>query len=163
MKDACKNNLMNITKCKCGFWQGYGTQNCLLAIIEKLRKIRDKKAIFVAVLTDLSKAVDCISHNLLIAKLPAYSFDRKSLICISAYLKSRKQKTRMGSAFEDCLNILFGVPRGCILGPMLFLIFLSDLFYIFITISTTRAMLMIPLLTFIDRITLKLLIFKTNH
>ena len=42
-------------KYQCGFRQGYGTQNCLLAMIEKLRKIRDKKGIFAAVLIDLSK------------------------------------------------------------------------------------------------------------
>ena len=82
-------------------------------------------------LTDLSKAFDCIPHNLLIAKLSAYGFDRKSLMFILAYLKSRKQRTRIGSAFSDYLNILFGVPQGSILGPILFIIFLSDLFYIY--------------------------------
>ena len=67
----------------------------------KTWKIRDKKVIFAAVLKDLSKAFDCIPHNLLIAKLSAYGFDRKSMILISAYLKSRKQKTRIGAAFSD--------------------------------------------------------------
>ena len=78
-------------------------------MIEKLKKNRDKKSIFFAVLADLSKAFECILHSLLIAKLSAYGFDRKSLIVISAYLKSRKQKTRIRSAFSDYLNILFGV------------------------------------------------------
>ena len=50
---------------------------------------------------------------------------------ISAYLKSRKQRTRIGSAFSNYLNILLGVPQRSILGPILFIIFLSDLFYIY--------------------------------
>ena len=100
-------------------------------MIKKLRKIRDKKGIFAAVLTDLSKAFDCIPQSLLIAKLSAYGFDRKSLFFISAYLESRKQKTRIGSPFSDYLNILFGVSQGSILGPILFIIFLADLFYIY--------------------------------
>ena len=100
-------------------------------MIEKLRKIRDKKGIFVAVLTDLSKAFDCIPHNLLTAKLSAYGFDTKSLMFISTYLKSRKQRTRIGSAFSDYLNILFGVPQGSILGPIILIYFLSYLFYIY--------------------------------
>ena len=120
-----------LSKYQCGFRQGYGTQNCLLAMIEKLRKIRDKKGIFAAVLIDLSKAFDCIPHNLLIAKLSAYGFDRKPLMFISAYLKSRKQRARIGSAFCDYLNILFGVHLGSILGPILFIIFLPNLFYIY--------------------------------
>ena len=97
----------------------------------KTEKIRDKKGIFAAVLTDLSKAFDCIPHNLLVAKLSAYGFDTKSLMFISTYLKSRKQRTSIGSAFSDYLNLLFGVPQGSILGPIPFIIFLSDLFYIF--------------------------------
>ena len=57
--------------------------------------------------------LNCIPHNTLIiksrAKLRAYGFDRKSLIIISAYRKSRKEKNRTGSAFNAHLNILLGV------------------------------------------------------
>ena len=57
------------------------------------------------------------------------------MIFISTYLKSRKQKTRVGSAFSDYLNILFGVPQGTILGTILFIIFFY--FIIFYADDTT--------------------------
>ena len=73
-----------------------GAQNSHLVMIEKLRKITDKKVIFLAALTDLSKAFDCIPHNILIANLSAYGFDKKSLILVSNHQKGQKQKYRIG-------------------------------------------------------------------
>ena len=79
MKDAWKNNLTDISVIYYqNIRQGYGTQNFLLVMIEKLRKVRNKKGIFATVVTDLSKAFDCISHNLVTAKLRA--FDKRPLI-----------------------------------------------------------------------------------
>ena len=79
-----------LSKFQCGFRKGFSSQHYLLVMIELLRKIRDEKGVFAAVLTDLSKDFDCIPHQLLIAKLSAYGFDMKSIAFISAYLKNRK-------------------------------------------------------------------------
>ena len=102
----------------------------LLVIVEKMKKSRDSNGVFGAVLTDLFKAFDCIPHGLLIAKLNAFGFDKKSLSFISADLYNRKQKFKVGLEFSDILNILFGVPQGSILRPILFIIFIADLFFI---------------------------------
>ena len=63
-----------LSKFQCGFRKGYIPQHCLLYMTEKTRKIRESKEVFVAVLTDLSKAFECSSHELLLAKLHTYGF-----------------------------------------------------------------------------------------
>ena len=82
-----------------------------------------------AILTDLSKAFDCLKHDLLIAKLDAYGFNQDALKFIHSYLKNRKQRTKVGFAYSKWQEIKHGVPQGSILGPLLFNIFLNHIFY----------------------------------
>ena len=65
------------------------------------------------------QAFDCISHKLLIAKLKAYGFANNSLELISDYLSDRKQRTKIGERFSTCQDIIYGVPQGSILGPLI--------------------------------------------
>ena len=117
------------SKYQCGFRKGHSPQHCLLYMTEKIKQARDNNNVFAAVLTDLSKAFDCINHELLIAKLNAYGFDSPSLKFISAYLNFRKQKTKVGSTFSDYLNILLGVPQGSIAGPLFLNVYTCDMFF----------------------------------
>ena len=77
---------------------------------------------------DLSKAYDCISHELLIAKLEYYGIDEINLKLILNYLSHRKQRTKIGSSFISWFNIYIGIPQGSILGWLLFSIFINGLF-----------------------------------
>ena len=83
---------------------------------------------FGGLLTDLSKAFDCLPHDLLIAKLHAYGLDMPSLELLHFYLTKRRQRVKIDNTYSSWSGILFGVPQGSILGPPLFNIFLWDLF-----------------------------------
>ena len=65
-----------------------------------------------AVLTDLSNAFDCIDHNLLIAKLNIYGFEKQSINFIYSYLSKRKQRTKVDSAVSSLKMLYSGVPQG---------------------------------------------------
>ena len=80
-----------------------------------------------AILVDLSKAFDCLSHELLIAKLEAYVFGIESLKLIYCYLKHRPHRVHVESTYSAWLELLLIVPGGSILGPLLFNIFINDL------------------------------------
>ena len=113
-----------LSKYLCEFRRGHNAQHSLISLIEKWRKSVDNGGAFGALLTDLSKAFDCLPHELLIAKLDAYGFDKSSLKLIHSYLSNGKQ--RVNDRYDLWGEILFGVPQGSILGLLLFNIFIRN-------------------------------------
>ena len=90
------------------------------------------------ILTDLSKAFDCLNHDLLIAKLAAYGFGDSALQLIYDYLKGRKQRTKVNNSYSTWKDLLCGVPQGSNLGPLFFNIFTNDLFFFIEKIKITN-------------------------
>ena len=106
-------------------------------MLETWKEATDNNKAFGALLTDLSKAFDCLSHDLLIAKLHAYGLDLASLKILQDYLTNIKQRTKVDSFYSSSEKILSSVPQSSILGPLLFNIFMCDMFLILKTTSFT--------------------------
>ena len=98
-------------------------------MLETFKEAIDRGNQFGTLSTDLSKAFDCIDHQLLIAKLYEYGVSSFALNIISSYLKHRTQRIKINDCFSTRSNIEYGVPQGSILGPLLFNINMIDLFY----------------------------------
>ena len=88
------------SKFQCGFRKGFSAQQCLLSMLEQWKSAADNHKRFGALLTDLSKAFNWISHHLSIAKLNAYGFSIDSLRLVPEYLTNRKQRTRINSKLQ---------------------------------------------------------------
>ena len=99
-------------------------------MLVKWKSAIDNRKTFGTLLTDLSKAFACLSHELLITKLNTYGFSIAALRLAQNYLSNCKQRTKTNSDISAWKEILIGVPQGSILGPLLFKNFLCDLFFI---------------------------------
>ena len=107
----------------------YSAQHCLLIMTEKWHQCLDKGGISGTLLTDLSKAFDCLLYDLLITKLAAYGFDYDTLVFIQSYYSERQQRTKVNNAYSTYSDILYGIPKGSILYLLLCSIYISDMFY----------------------------------
>ena len=107
--------------------KNFSTQHVLLQVTESIKEGLDKKMSAGSVLMDLSKAFDCLQHDLIIAKLEAYNFNTSALKLLSNYLRQRKQRVKIANTRSDWLSIKKGVPQGSIVGPTLFNYFINDL------------------------------------
>ena len=100
----------------CGFRKGFNTQHALLRLMDICKNSLDKKGVVGALLMDLSKAFDCIDHELLIAKLNAYGFCKDAQLLIYNYLSGRKQRVKLNGSFiiwrETCEHMPVEVTQS---------------------------------------------------
>ena len=105
-----------------GFRQNYSTTHALISLTETIRKYLDEGKLACGIFVDLQKAFDTVEHDTLLTKLEHYGVRGLANDWGKSYVSDRKQFASINGHDSNLASVLYGVPQGSVLGPLLFLI-----------------------------------------
>ena len=111
-----------------GFRKNSTTELAVNQIVEELIEAGEKKLVNCSVFLDLAKAFNTVNHKILVSKLKGYNIKCSMLNLIESYLKDRSQSTVINNVVSEREILNVGIPQGSCLGPLLFLVYINDIF-----------------------------------
>lgn len=124
-----RNSLFN--PLQSGFRANHSTTTALLKVIGDIRENVDSQHLSMLVLYDFSNAFPSVHHELLLTKLKIYGFSKSVIDWFRSYLTGRAQRVVNDQDISTLIDLLFGVPQGSVLGPLLYSIYVNDIDKIF--------------------------------
>ena len=121
-----KNDI--IYKYQFGFRKKHSTQHAIITLVDRITSSLDSGDLVIGVFLYLKKAFDTVDHQILTKKLFSYGIRGNTLKWFQSYLTDRSQYVTYDGIESKVLPIKYGVPQGSILGPLLFIIYMNDIF-----------------------------------